>query len=132
MATAQSITAMSAINDFHSCILRMYILAMKPSCFSGQAKNTLKVYLFIWLMAYQQNRIIDIFVIVIVLRKQIQHVLSLTCNNLDIVLVGGSNKAIEVFDMNTASSVRTISDAHSRAVHCICQNKVCRNLRFEY
>lgn len=43
----------------------------------------------------------------------------------DIVLVGGSNKAIEVFDMNVGSSVRTIAAAHNRAVHCIHQNNVC-------
>ena len=42
----------------------------------------------------------------------------------DIVLVAGSNKAIEVFDMNVGSSIRTMADVHTRAVHCIHQNNV--------
>ncbi|XP_078674143.1 WD repeat-containing protein 27-like isoform X2 [Branchiostoma floridae x Branchiostoma belcheri] len=40
-----------------------------------------------------------------------------------IVLCAGSNKSMEVFDMNVARSVRTIPDAHTRPVHAICQNK---------
>ena len=49
----------------------------------------------------------------------------------DIVLVGGSNKSVEVFDMNVGSSIRTLPDAHNRAVHCIYQNNVCHSLGFE-
>ncbi|CAH1264288.1 WDR5B [Branchiostoma lanceolatum] len=40
-----------------------------------------------------------------------------------IVLCAGSNRSMEVFDMNVARSVRTIPDVHSRPVHAICQNK---------
>ena len=43
----------------------------------------------------------------------------------DLVFVCGSNKALEVHDMNMERCVRTIPNAHSRAVHCICQSKVC-------
>ena len=42
----------------------------------------------------------------------------------DIVLVGGSNKSLEIYDMNEGKCARIIPDVHSRAVHCICQNKV--------
>jgi len=42
----------------------------------------------------------------------------------DIVLCCGSNKSIEVFDMNAARSVRVVLDAHTRPAHTICQNEV--------
>lgn len=42
----------------------------------------------------------------------------------DIVLCCGSNKSIEVFDMNAARSVRVLLDAHTRPAHTICQNEV--------
>ena len=42
----------------------------------------------------------------------------------DIVLCCGSNKSIEVFDMNAARSVRVVLDAHTRPAHAICQNEV--------
>lgn len=44
--------------------------------------------------------------------------------SVDIVLCCGSNKSIEVFDMNVGRSVRVIMDAHTRPVHTICQNQV--------
>eukprot|EP00058_Branchiostoma_floridae_P027953 XP_002613444.1 hypothetical protein BRAFLDRAFT_123921 [Branchiostoma floridae] len=37
--------------------------------------------------------------------------------------IQGSNKSMEVFDMNVARSIRTIPDAHTRPVHAFCQNK---------
>nr|XP_060609750.1 WD repeat-containing protein 27 [Anolis sagrei ordinatus]XP_060609752.1 WD repeat-containing protein 27 [Anolis sagrei ordinatus] len=40
-----------------------------------------------------------------------------------IVLAAGSNRALEVFDLNVGCSAALISDAHSRSVHQICQNK---------
>ncbi|XP_068683722.1 WD repeat-containing protein 27-like isoform X2 [Montipora foliosa] len=40
-----------------------------------------------------------------------------------IVLCCGSNKSIEVFDMNAARSVRVVLDAHTRPPHAICQNE---------
>ncbi|MEE6475455.1 hypothetical protein FKM82_010750, partial [Ascaphus truei] len=40
-----------------------------------------------------------------------------------IVLVAGSNRALEVFDLNVGCSMAVIPDAHSRAIHQICQNK---------
>jgi len=40
-----------------------------------------------------------------------------------IVLCCGSNKSIEVFDMNAARSVRVVLDAHTRPAHSICQNE---------
>ena len=42
----------------------------------------------------------------------------------DIVLVGCSNKALEVYDMNLGQSIRTVTDVHTRPVHCLAQNKV--------
>ncbi|XP_072436475.1 WD repeat-containing protein 27 isoform X1 [Chiloscyllium punctatum] len=39
-----------------------------------------------------------------------------------IVLVAGTNRALEVFDLNVGQSVVTVPDAHSRPVHQICQN----------
>ncbi|XP_028279249.1 WD repeat-containing protein 27 [Parambassis ranga] len=40
-----------------------------------------------------------------------------------IVLVCGSDRSIQVFDMNKGTVVSTLPDAHSRAIHCITQNK---------
>ncbi|XP_032071925.1 WD repeat-containing protein 27 [Thamnophis elegans] len=40
-----------------------------------------------------------------------------------IVLVAGSNRALEIFDLNVGCSAAVIRDAHSRSVHQICQNK---------
>jgi len=40
-----------------------------------------------------------------------------------IVVCCGSNKSIEVFDMNAARSVRVVLDAHTRPAHAICQNE---------
>ncbi|PFX32770.1 WD repeat-containing protein 27 [Stylophora pistillata] len=40
-----------------------------------------------------------------------------------IVLCCGSNKSIQVFDMNAARTVRVVMDAHTRPVHTICQNE---------
>lgn len=42
----------------------------------------------------------------------------------DIVLVCGSDRSIQVFDMNKGSVASTVPDAHSRAIHCITQNNV--------
>lgn len=42
----------------------------------------------------------------------------------DIVLVSGSDRSIQVFDMNQGKVAAELPDAHSRAVHCITQNKV--------
>ncbi|XP_060686690.1 WD repeat-containing protein 27 [Hemiscyllium ocellatum] len=39
-----------------------------------------------------------------------------------IVLVAGTNRALEVFDLNVGQSVVTVPDAHTRPVHQICQN----------
>ncbi|KAG8123626.1 hypothetical protein E2320_018955, partial [Naja naja] len=41
----------------------------------------------------------------------------------DIVLAAGSNRALEIFDLNVGCSAAVIRDAHSRSVHQICQNK---------
>ncbi|KAA8583911.1 hypothetical protein FQN60_015119, partial [Etheostoma spectabile] len=41
----------------------------------------------------------------------------------DIVLVCGSDRSIQVFDMNRGTVASALPDAHSRAVHCITQNK---------
>ncbi|XP_070589996.1 WD repeat-containing protein 27 [Erythrolamprus reginae] len=40
-----------------------------------------------------------------------------------IVLAAGSNRALEIFDLNVGCSAAVIRDAHSRSVHQICQNK---------
>ncbi|XP_039204867.1 WD repeat-containing protein 27 [Crotalus tigris] len=40
-----------------------------------------------------------------------------------IVLAAGSNRALEIFDLNVGCSAALIRDAHSRSVHQICQNK---------
>ena len=41
---------------------------------------------------------------------------------IDIVICGGTDKSIEVFDMNEAKSCLTIHEAHSRPFHQILQN----------
>ena len=41
----------------------------------------------------------------------------------DIVITGGTDKSIEVFDMNQAKSCMLIPEAHSRNFHQICQNE---------
>uniref|UniRef100_A0A3P8T369 WD repeat domain 27 n=1 Tax=Amphiprion percula TaxID=161767 RepID=A0A3P8T369_AMPPE len=41
----------------------------------------------------------------------------------DIVLVCGSDRSIQVFDMNKGTVASELPDAHSRAIHCITQNK---------
>uniref|UniRef100_A0A3B4GU68 Uncharacterized protein n=1 Tax=Pundamilia nyererei TaxID=303518 RepID=A0A3B4GU68_9CICH len=41
----------------------------------------------------------------------------------DIVLVCGSDRSIQVFDMNKGTVASEAPDAHSRAIHCITQNK---------
>ncbi|XP_068041241.1 WD repeat-containing protein 27 isoform X1 [Anomalospiza imberbis] len=40
-----------------------------------------------------------------------------------IVLTAGSNRALEVFDLNAGCSTAVIQEAHVRSVHQICQNK---------
>ncbi|XP_071337019.1 WD repeat-containing protein 27 isoform X2 [Trachinotus anak] len=40
-----------------------------------------------------------------------------------IVLLCGSDRSIQVFDMNKSTVASELPDAHSRAVHCITQNK---------
>uniref|UniRef100_A0A8B9Q6V0 WD repeat domain 27 n=1 Tax=Apteryx owenii TaxID=8824 RepID=A0A8B9Q6V0_APTOW len=40
-----------------------------------------------------------------------------------IVLTAGSNRALEVFDLNAGCSTAVIPEVHSRSVHQICQNK---------
>lgn len=40
-----------------------------------------------------------------------------------IVVVCGSDRSIQVFDMNRGAAAANLPDAHSRAVHCITQNK---------
>uniref|UniRef100_A0A8C5X9F8 WD repeat-containing protein 27 n=1 Tax=Malurus cyaneus samueli TaxID=2593467 RepID=A0A8C5X9F8_9PASS len=40
-----------------------------------------------------------------------------------IVLTAGSNRALEVFDLNAGCSTAVIQEAHTRSVHQICQNK---------
>lgn len=45
-------------------------------------------------------------------------------NFTDIVLTAGSNRALEVFDLNAGCSTAVIPEVHTRAVHQICQNKV--------
>ncbi|NXW54864.1 WDR27 protein, partial [Eurystomus gularis] len=40
-----------------------------------------------------------------------------------IVLTAGSNRALEIFDLNAGCSTAVIPDAHTRSVHQICQNK---------
>lgn len=42
----------------------------------------------------------------------------------DIVLVCGSDRSIQIFDMNKGSVASELPDAHSRPTHCITQNKV--------
>ncbi|TRZ23999.1 hypothetical protein HGM15179_003171 [Zosterops borbonicus] len=40
-----------------------------------------------------------------------------------IVLTAGSNRALEIFDLNAGCSTAVIQEAHVRSVHQICQNK---------
>lgn len=40
-----------------------------------------------------------------------------------IILCAGSNKNIEVYDMNVGRSARVMQNVHCRPVHCISQNK---------
>ncbi|XP_075718845.1 WD repeat-containing protein 27 [Rhinoderma darwinii] len=40
-----------------------------------------------------------------------------------IVLAAGSNRDVEIFDLNIGTRIATIPDVHSRAAHQICQNK---------
>lgn len=43
---------------------------------------------------------------------------------LDIILVCGSDRSIQVFDMNKGTVASEVPDAHNRAIHCVTQNKV--------
>ncbi|KAK2531470.1 Wdr27 [Columba guinea] len=47
-----------------------------------------------------------------------------------IVLTAGSNRALEVFDLNAGCSTAVIPEAHTRSVHQICQNNVYALLNF--
>lgn len=49
----------------------------------------------------------------------------------DLVLCAGSDKSLEVFDMNVGQTVRTIPNVHSRVAHVVKQNEVCLNKYFE-
>uniref|UniRef100_A0A8C3CPN4 WD repeat-containing protein 27 n=1 Tax=Cairina moschata TaxID=8855 RepID=A0A8C3CPN4_CAIMO len=52
------------------------------------------------------------------------HIITYFINNFaDIVLTAGSNRALEVFDLNEGRSTAVIPEVHSRSVHQICQNK---------
>ena len=41
----------------------------------------------------------------------------------DIVMCAGSDKSLEIFDMNVGRSVRYVESAHARTVHIIKQNE---------
>lgn len=43
---------------------------------------------------------------------------------LDIVMCAGSSKSLEIYDMNVGKCARTITDVHTRPVHCIKQHEV--------
>ena len=45
----------------------------------------------------------------------------------DLALCSGSDKSLEVFDLNVGRSVRLVPEVHSRAPHVICQNQVSLN-----
>ncbi|KAK3591286.1 hypothetical protein CHS0354_004335 [Potamilus streckersoni] len=40
-----------------------------------------------------------------------------------IVLCAGSNKSLEVYDMNAGTQIRKLTDVHTRPIHDICQNQ---------
>ncbi|XP_071798693.1 WD repeat-containing protein 27-like [Asterias amurensis] len=40
-----------------------------------------------------------------------------------VVMCAGSDKSLEILDMNVGRSVRILPNAHTRPVHCICQNE---------
>lgn len=42
----------------------------------------------------------------------------------------GSDRSIQVFDMNKGEIATVLPDAHSRAAHCISQNKVSSYYRY--
>ena len=44
----------------------------------------------------------------------------------DLVLVGGSNRCVDILDVNVARIVRSMADCHTRPPHCISLNKVCQ------
>lgn len=48
----------------------------------------------------------------------------------DVVLTGGSDRSVQVFDMNKGAVAAVLPDAHSRAIHCISHNKVSSNEHF--
>ena len=46
------------------------------------------------------------------------------CVAVDICLAAGSDRTLQVFDMNAARRVRLMADVHTRPVHHIAQNHV--------
>uniref|UniRef100_A0A8B9GH90 WD repeat-containing protein 27 n=1 Tax=Amazona collaria TaxID=241587 RepID=A0A8B9GH90_9PSIT len=50
-------------------------------------------------------------------------IISVFHNCTDIVLTAGSNRTLEVFDLNAGCSTAVIPEVHTRSVHQICQNK---------
>jgi hypothetical protein len=49
----------------------------------------------------------------------------------DLVLCAGSDKSLEVFDMNVGQTARIIPNVHSRVAHVVKQNEVRLNKYFE-
>ena len=47
------------------------------------------------------------------------------CMLVDLLFTAGSNKTVQIHDMNTMQQVRTIYEPHNRTVNCIALNKVC-------
>lgn len=59
-------------------------------------------------------------------QQQAQQITAMSCVNefhSYIILCAGSNKNIEVYDMNVGRSARVMQNVHCRPVHCISQNK---------
>ena len=47
------------------------------------------------------------------------------CMLVDLLFTAGSNKTVQIHDMNTMQQVRTLYGPHNRTVNCIALNKVC-------
>ncbi|KAK7902166.1 hypothetical protein WMY93_018935 [Mugilogobius chulae] len=98
-------------------------IIMGNSSFSKPIRHAQFYYLDKFILVYQQHSAIKLIKSLAISATEITRFSSINDFISYIVLVCGSDRSIQVFDMNKSAIAAEVQNAHSRAVHCITQNK---------
>ncbi|KAK2507165.1 hypothetical protein MC885_012843 [Smutsia gigantea] len=128
MTDAVEITSLSAVNDFHSCILSLGLpVHSRPSTVllaEASAEEPTSRHCAVGPGAPGPQSISHVHNSFISCGKNCNQEKLAVCA--DLVLAAGRNRAVEVFDLNVGRSAAVIAEAHARPVYQICQNKFAR------